>query len=111
MSNTSNTPTREPQALYRYHIGLVTQHGEPCNAQRQESARALFLQVYPDGHTYTDGAGVYKGGSEAVWIVEVYAPDTARERQRARTLATQLRDVLDQECIGLAILPGSFLLV
>lgn len=108
----SSTMPTTTQALYRFHIGLVTTGGVVIYRSWRADARALIDATYPGGYTLTEVQGHYKGTDEPAWIVEVYAGDSPTEVEWARTLAVELRELLSQECIGLAILPvSSFTLI
>lgn len=96
-------PNKTSQVLYRFHIGLVTADGLAIDGARRADARGLIDAAYPDGYTLTETQGRYNGTDEPSWIVEVYAESKAQER--AVWLAVDLRKLLSQECIGLAILP------
>lgn len=93
--------------LYRFHIGLETRDGIPIVAHHRGEARALIDAAYSGGYTLTETQGSYAGTTEHSWTVEVYGDDSAKSQTHAVTLALALRELLSQECIGLALLPVS----
>lgn len=103
MTNT-NTKTN---TLYRFHIGLLTKLGAALEREQIEGAKALIDAAYSGGYTLTQTQGYYAGTVEASWTVEVYGDDSAKSQAHAVGLALDLRELLSQECIGLALLPVS----
>lgn len=102
-----------PVALYRFHVGLYAPD-LPSDDRSVSKRRALALRILSDrfeAFTVQDVRGFWRGESEPSVVVEVYAPDDGAQRSQARECAETLREALAQECIGLAILPASFLLI
>ena len=99
----------QTQALYRFHIGL-DKAGETWKTQqvmrlkRRHDARVILLGAYPD-FSIIAATGVWEGNEEPAFIVERYGDATEKARERARDVARLLRETLEQDAIGLAILP------
>jgi hypothetical protein len=103
MSTTDNASAR-PSASFRFLIGLNDRHGRAVDRSALARAFAHLDRRFPC-YTRTDAVGVWRGSTEPTVVVEVIQPDTDTNRDRARDEARALATALDQECVGLAILP------
>lgn len=99
------------QALFRFHIGLDDRRGNPTREHQRSRALGLLAETYPDGYTLSEVSGRWKGANEPAWIVEVYGDASEHANERARKVAREVRDAMDQEAVGLAVLPVTFQLV
>jgi len=93
------------QALYRLHIGLHTRDGRDVTESELRRALDQVSRAW-DAHTLIQANGVWRGEQEPALIVEAYQTHTDESESLARGLAELIAETLDQECVGLAILPG-----
>jgi hypothetical protein len=112
MSN-ANENQPAPIALFRFHVGLHSPDGPntPADTAKRRAVAVRTLASSWEALTVQDVSGYWNGTPEPSIVAEVYAPDSAYNRARARDVAVTLGRLLSQECVGLGIVSAAFLLI
>ncbi len=95
------------QTLYRFHVGLHTpgETNKPENVRVRAHNALRILTDHYDGLTITKGVGTWARDKEPTMIAEVYGEANKRARKYAQRCARLIAKTLNQNAVGLAMLP------
>ncbi len=95
------------KTLYRFHIGLHAP-GEtnwPEDISRRAHDAMRTLTDHYDGLTIIRGVGTWARDEEPTLVAEVYGQNSPTARTVAQRCARLIAKTLNQDAVGLAVLP------